>query len=101
VLRFPDSVRNLREPVTQELSDSLLERRWLDAGQQGLAGKRIEFAGLQLTITDVVARIKLMDGRNWLSIARPSQPWLEIGAAPELSSVIVDFIKQGVWHILS
>jgi len=69
VLRFPENVHNLREPVIQELSDSLLERRWVDAGPQGLAGKRVEFAGLQLTITDAVVRVKLLDGRNWMTIA--------------------------------
>ena len=54
VLKLPDNVRDLREPSVQELSDSLVERRWVDAGPDGLAGKRIEFSGLQMTITDVL-----------------------------------------------
>ena len=45
VLTLPDDVRNLKEPVVQELADSLVERRWIDAGPNGLAGKRIEFVG--------------------------------------------------------
>ena len=53
VLRLPDEVQNLKEPMIQELTDSLVERRWIDAGPGGLAGKRIEFVGLQGTITDV------------------------------------------------
>ena len=43
VLKLPDDVRNLKEPVVQELADSVVERRWIDAGPNGLAGKRIEF----------------------------------------------------------
>ena len=35
VLRFPEGVRELREPLVQQLSDSLLERRWIDAGPAG------------------------------------------------------------------
>lgn len=101
VLQVPDGVRNLKDPLLQELADSRLERRWIDAGPEGLAGKRIEFPGLQFTITDVVIRVSLLDGRSWMAIARPSHPWLEIGAAPELSDVVLDFIKQGTWHILS
>ena len=64
----------------QELADSLVERRWIDAGPDGLAGKRIEFVGLQLTITDVLVRVEMLDGRSWTTIARPSQPWVEIAA---------------------
>src|SRR5262249_20518572 len=43
VLGLPGDVRNLQEPTVQELTDSLVERRWIDAGPGGLAGKRIEF----------------------------------------------------------
>lgn len=53
VLTIPDA-RNLKSPEVEELSDSVVERRWIDAGPNGLAGKRIEFVGLQLTITDVL-----------------------------------------------
>ncbi|MGA8052360.1 MAG: hypothetical protein WCA12_00610, partial [Burkholderiales bacterium] len=64
VLKLPDDVRNLREPDAQELTDSLVERRWIDAGPSGLAGKRVEFPGLQLTITDVLVRIDRLDGTH-------------------------------------
>src|SRR5262245_56072129 len=47
VLKLPDGVRDLREPIVQDLIDSLVERRWIDAGPNGLAGRRIQFAGLQ------------------------------------------------------
>ncbi|MBE2260297.1 MAG: HupE/UreJ family protein, partial [Rhodobacteraceae bacterium] len=54
VLQVPDNARNLQDPVIMELADSRLERRRIDAGPEGLGGKRIEFPGLQYTITDVV-----------------------------------------------
>ena len=38
VLTMPGDVKNLKEPVEQELADSRLERRWIDAGANGLAG---------------------------------------------------------------
>ncbi len=64
VLKLPDRVKNLKDPVVSELADSLVERRWVDAGPNGLVGERIEFAGLQLTITDVLARFEMLDGRT-------------------------------------
>jgi hydrogenase/urease accessory protein HupE len=101
VLRFPDGVRDLREPLVQQLSDSLLERRWIDAGPEGLAGKRITFPGLELTITEAVVRAELLDGRSWTAIARPSQPWVELEATRGMSAIARDFVRQGVEHILS
>lgn len=98
--RLPQRVRELRAPLVQQLSDSRLERRWLDAGPQGLAGERIEFAGLPLTITDAVVRVHLLDGRSWMAIARPSRPWVEFDAGRAGAGVVFDFIQQGGWHIL-
>src|SRR5262245_37411152 len=41
VLKFPDEVHNVTEPALRELSDSLIERRMIEADGR-LAGKRIE-----------------------------------------------------------
>jgi hypothetical protein len=99
-LKLPDDVRNLKEPVVQELTDSLVERRWIEAGPQGLAGKHIEFPGLQLTITDVLVRYAMLDGREGTAIVRPAQPWLEISAAQSWPGVAGTYVGQGVLHIL-
>jgi hydrogenase/urease accessory protein HupE len=100
VLKIADDVQNLNEPTVQELADSLVERRSIDAGPQGLAGKRIEFVGLQLTITDVLVRVEMLDGRTWTTIARPSQPWVEISASQTWWEVAGTYVMQGIRHIL-
>ena len=100
VLTMPGDVKNLKEPVVQELADSLLERRWIDAGANGLAGKQIQFTGLQLTITDVLARVEMLDGRTWTTIAHPSQPWVQIAASQTWLGVAATYIVQGIRHIL-
>ena len=99
-LKLPDDARNLKEPVVQELSDSLVERRWIQVGPEGLAGKHIEFPGLQLTITDVLVRYAMLDGREGTAIVRPAQPWLEIAAAQSWLEVAGTYVGQGVLHIL-
>ena len=99
-LKIPDDVKNLKAPAVQELADSLVERRSIDAGPNGLAGKRIEFAGLQLTITDVLVRLEMLDGRKWTTIARPSQPWVEIAASQSWWEVMGTYIVEGIRHIL-
>jgi hydrogenase/urease accessory protein HupE len=100
VLKIPDDVKNLKPPAVQELTDSLIERRSIDAGPNGLAGKRIEFVGLQLTITDVLVRLEMLDGRKWTTIARPSQPWVAIAASQSWWEVMGTYIVEGIRHIL-
>ncbi len=99
VLQMPEGVRNLKEPTVQELTDSLVERRTVDAGPGGLAGKRIELPGLQATITDVLVKVVLADGRQWTTIAHPSQAWIEIAGAPGPFTVAGTYIVHGIRHI--
>ena len=99
VLTIPGA-RNLRSPTTEEFSDSIVERRSIDVGPNGLAGEHIEFVGLQLTITDVLVRVQMLDGREWTTIARPSQPWVEIGASQTWLDVAGNYIVEGIRHIL-
>jgi hydrogenase/urease accessory protein HupE len=90
----------LSEPDVEELADSVVERRTIDAGVSGLSGKRIEFIGLQLTITDVLVRVEMLDGRKWTSMVHPSQPWVEITASQTWLGVVGTYIVQGIRHIL-
>jgi hydrogenase/urease accessory protein HupE len=100
VLKLPDRVKNLKDPIVSELSDSLVERRWVDAGPNGLAGERIEFAGLQLTITDVLVRVQMRDGTVSTTLVRPARPWIEVAAAPGLLAVAGAYVLHGIEHIL-
>jgi len=99
-LSLPADVKEVREPSTQELADSELERHWIDAGPNGLAGKTIEFPGLQLTITDVVVRVEMLDGRKWTTIVHPSHPRVELAANQSTWGVVGTYIVQGIRHIL-
>ncbi len=97
--KFPDGVRNITEPTTRELPDSLIERRVIDAGDGGLAGRRIEFVGLQATITDVLVRVATADGRTSTILVNPSQPWVEIAASRGLPAVAGAYLVHGIQHI--
>jgi hypothetical protein len=100
LLSLPEGVTDLKPPVIQELNDSLIERRWIDAGPNGLAGKRIDIKGLQFTITDALVRFELLDGRTVQTIVRPSQPWVELAAAQTQWEVMGTYAVEGVRHIL-
>ncbi|NRG16085.1 HupE/UreJ family protein [Rhizobiales bacterium] len=100
IVKLPADVRDIRNPLVQTLSDSRLERRWIEIGPEGLAGARIGFPGLELTITDAITQVKMLDGRSWMAIARPSQPWVEMEPDRGRAEIFADFLRQGVHHIL-
>jgi hydrogenase/urease accessory protein HupE len=100
VLKLPDGIRDVVAPHTQELSDSMVERRVIEA-PGSLAGRRIEFAGLQGTITDVLVRVHLADGATTTTLVRSSQPWVEIPSSPGGPLAIAGaFVTHGIEHIL-
>jgi hydrogenase/urease accessory protein HupE len=100
VLKFPDDVRQITEPALRELPDSLVERRLIEAGGSGLAGQRIAFVGLQATITDVLVRMQMRDGRESTTLVRPSRPWVEIAVSRGLLAVAGAYFRLGIEHIL-
>jgi hypothetical protein len=99
VLALPAEVRSLKDPMIQELTDSLVERRWIETDPSGIAGKRIGFPGLQLTITDVLVRIRTRDGRDTITLVRPSQPWINVAEKQGPFSIMGGYILQGIQHI--
>ena len=99
-LQLPQDLRNVRPPQIDQLADSVVERRWIDAGKGGLAGRRIDFPGLQLTITDVLVRVERLDGTTTTVIARPSHPWVELAATQTRWQVMGAYVVEGMRHIL-
>ena len=99
-LKFPDDTRNVTAPSLKEFSGLLLDHRWIDAGKNGLAGKRIEFVGLQATITDVLVRVQALNGTHAITLVHPSQPWVEVAASQGIVDVARAYFVHGIEHIL-
>ena len=100
MLQLPDEIHQVTAPTVQELSDSLVEHRLVDAGPGGLAGKRIEFLGLQATITDALVRVQMLDGTRSTTLVHPSHPWVEIATSQGPLGVAGAYLLHGVEHIL-
>jgi len=99
VLDFPPGV----EATTEEINDLVgarVERMSVRTNERDLVGQRIEFLGLQATITDVLVRVSLLGRGTTTTLVRPSEPWLEISPAPGLLSVGAVYVEHGVHHIL-
>jgi hydrogenase/urease accessory protein HupE len=99
LLQLPKDVRNTAAPTVQELADSLLEKRSIEV-PGGLGGTRIDFVGLQGTITDVLVRVELLDARSWTTVVRPSQASIEITPVKGKLAVVSAYVLEGIRHIL-
>ena len=99
-LRFSDEVKNVTEPTERELPDSIVERRVVETTNGNLAGDRVEFVGLQATITDVLVRSHLLGQPVSTTLVRPSQPWVELASQPGRMEVAKTFVVHGIEHIL-
>lgn len=100
VLTFPDSVKTIGEPITQRLSDSIIERRKVETKDTELAGQRFDFVGLQATITDVLVRVQWLDGGQSTTIIRPAEAWITIPEPEGTWSVAREYGILGIEHIL-
>ncbi len=100
MLQLPKAARNVGEPVIQRLNDSTIERRRIELPGGELAGQRIDFVGLQATITDVLVRVSWLDGRQVTEIVRPAQPWLELSDRQSTWQVAKTYAALGIEHIL-
>jgi hydrogenase/urease accessory protein HupE len=77
----------------------VLERRVIEV-PGGLPGKRIEFVGLQATITDVLVRVQLRDAEPTATLVRPSQSRIEITASAGPMAIAGTYLMHGIEHIL-
>ena len=98
-LKFSEGVSNVTEPAVRELPDSQVERRIIKVSDS-IAGKRIDFVGLQATITDVLVRVRLLDGSESTTVVRPSKAWVEITGSRGLIAIASSYALLGIEHIL-
>ena len=66
----------------------------------GLAGKTIEIAGLEATITDVLVRLHHADGRLESHLLRPASPSVTLGGVTTATERALGYVQLGIQHIL-
>jgi hydrogenase/urease accessory protein HupE len=96
---WPEECRDT-VPVTREsLGQAAVERRVLDCSG-GLIGKRIGIDGLNLTITDVLARIEFRDGVVQTNLVKPGEPSFVVQGRRPWYEVAREYAVHGISHIL-
>ncbi len=98
LLRLPSDIEDRKPPTSEELADSLVEHCWVTV-PGGITKRRLDFPGLESTITDVVVRTELLDGRAFTMIVHPSRSWVEIPASETRRARVANYILLGIRHI--
>jgi hypothetical protein len=89
-------------PKEQFASPGFLIRTWsIAAGPEALAGRALSVEGLERTITDVLVRVQLADGRHIETILRPDRPTTELTFARADGLPVPAYLILGVQHILT
>jgi hypothetical protein len=97
-LRLPEGCEET-EPVTRRVGTAQVER-WRATCPDGLIGQSIWIEGLAATRTDVLARIKHLDGTTQTLRLTPGDPVFQMASSPSQFEVAATYLSLGVEHIL-
>jgi len=77
-----------------------LVQRWtIAAPHAALKGQKVDIAGLEKTITDVLLRVQFADGTELIRLIHPSDPIFTIPADASSSISVSSYLLLGVHHI--
>jgi hydrogenase/urease accessory protein HupE len=89
-------------PASLSTDPGYLAQHWsVIASDKALGGAQVSVDGLADSITDVLVRVSLADGRSWTTILRPSAPSATIGFAHVGGLALPAYFTLGVEHILT
>ncbi|MDH3362309.1 MAG: HupE/UreJ family protein [Gammaproteobacteria bacterium] len=97
--RFPENCSASDKSELRNQRDALISRSSLYC-EAPLQGRRIQLAGLDATLTDVLVRLQSVDGSLQAMRATPDEPMVELAEAPTRRSVAGTYFLLGVEHIL-
>ncbi|WP_193165005.1 HupE/UreJ family protein [Microbulbifer hainanensis] len=98
-VRFDDSVVAIAAPQAQ-LVNGFYAETWKIRHAHDLAGVTINIDGLQQTMTDALARITWLDGREQVLRLLPDQPQFTVDGKAGNGQVAGTYFALGVEHIL-
>jgi hypothetical protein len=98
--RLPARCRET-SPRRRVATDAAVTERWEVRCPDGLAGGRLEIAGLAATLTDALVRIEASDGSARVARLTPRAPALVVAAEPARGEVAATYLGLGVEHILA
>jgi len=97
--RFPDICTEAIPPASRNAGGALITH-WTIRCNTGLDDQRITIAGLEHTLTDVLARVQHLDGAVQTTRIKADQPAFTVTGSPSKLAMSGTYLWLGVEHIL-
>ena len=96
---FPDMCSDMIPPSSRSAGGALMTS-WTIQCESGLADQRIVIAGLENTLTDVLARVQHLDGAVQTTRITPGEPSFKITGSQSKLALSGTYLWLGIEHIL-
>jgi hydrogenase/urease accessory protein HupE len=96
---FPDTCSEA-VPQASRSAESALITNWTIRCDEGLENKSITIAGLENTLTDVLARVQHLDGATQTTRITPGDTSFAVTGSPSKLALSATYLWLGVEHIL-
>jgi hypothetical protein len=97
---FPAQCREAGRALPELTAAALLERWTIDCGAGGLGDAPVEIAGLPRTLTDVLLRVRFVDGASVDHLLRPEAPRVVVSPEGGGGMAVPAYLRLGVEHLL-
>ncbi len=97
--QLPDNCKNQTQADSQLINGAYIQH-WVVDCEGGISEKNISISGLELTSTDVLLRLELMDGTSHSVLLTPTIHTYNIPAKPSKWQIIGTYSWLGFMHIL-
>ena len=98
--RFPSHCREGERALPDLTATALLERWTLTCGEAGLLGAEIAVDGLPRTLTDVLLRVRLLDGTSVDHLLRSEAPRVLLSRESSAGTAVPTYLLLGIEHLL-
>ena len=97
---FPAQCREAGRALPELTAAALLERWTIDCGAEGLGTEPIGIAGLPRTLTDVLLRVRFVEGASVDHLLRPEAPRVVVAPEGGGGMAVPAYLRLGVEHLL-
>ena len=98
--RFPSHCRESDQALPDLTASALIERWTLTCGEPGLLGAEIAIDGLPRTLTDVLLRVRLLDGTSVDHLLRSEAPRVALSRESGGGAAVPAYLLLGIEHLL-
>ena len=96
---FPAGCVNKSDVISQSVNNASLQRWYIQCVNK-VVGQRVSIKGLAASNTDILLRLKWLDGSVATAMLKPSRPFYDIPVKSSAFDIAMTYLMLGTEHIL-